>query len=132
MIDLYDVTGKIKGYLFHGIEVAREGLKGKLYSEVSGLTKTHNGNLILQIHHFKAVSEKEFDVSDVFKKPSKEELEEIIRQLYLQRKGISTEISLVTDYAQTTKEKRRTYRYEHTKKLWRHYENICDGYKRTY
>ena len=82
MIDLYDVTGRIKGYLFHGVEVAREGLKGKLYAEVSGLAKIHNGNLILQIHHIKAVSENEFDVSDVFKKPSNEELEELIRQLY--------------------------------------------------
>ncbi len=82
MIDLYDVTGKIKGYLFHGIEVAREGLKGKLYAEVYGLTKTHNGNLILQIHQIKGVSENQFDASDVFKEPSKEELEELIRQLY--------------------------------------------------
>ncbi len=82
MIDLYDVTGRIKGYLFHGVEVAREGLKGKLYAEVSGLAKTHNGNLILQIHHIKGASEDEFEVSDVFKKPSKEELEELIRQLY--------------------------------------------------
>ncbi len=82
MIDLYDVTGKIKGYLFHGVEAAREGLKGKLYAEVSGLAKTHNGNLILQIHQIKGVSENQFDASDVFKEPSKEELEELIRQLY--------------------------------------------------
>ncbi len=82
MIDLYDVSGRIKGYLFDGVEEARERLKGKLYAEVSGLAKTHNGNLILQIHHIKGVSADEFDVSAVFKKPSKQELEEIIRQLY--------------------------------------------------
>lgn len=81
MIEFYDITGSIKGYVFNRIEVGEE-LKKHRYAEVAGLAKIHNGKLILQIDHIRAASGDEFDVNDVFRIPGKEELEMIKAQLW--------------------------------------------------
>lgn len=81
MIEFYDVSGSIKGYVFKGVGIGEE-LKNHRYVEITGLTKMHNGKLILQIDRIRIASEDEFDVNDIFRMPTKEELEIIRAQLW--------------------------------------------------
>lgn len=51
------------------------------------MTKNYNGKLILQVDNIRPAAEDEFDVNDVFRLPTKEELEIIRAQLWPHAQG---------------------------------------------
>ncbi len=65
-IDLYDKSGKIKGYLWTDpIEMATL-LKEKLYVKVRGITKSVNGSIVIDIEKIRTADKSEVDIRDFF------------------------------------------------------------------
>lgn len=86
-IEFYDISGSIKGYFFGGFEESKE-IRRCGYVKVTALAKLHRGRLILQVNEISIAKPDEFDLWDIFKKLSEEEMEQMIAKLYPSGAGI--------------------------------------------
>ena len=86
-IELYDISGSIKGYLFEGFEESKD-IRSCGYAKVTALTKLHRGRLILQVSNIRLATPGEFSMEDIYKKPTAEEVERMMAELYQSGKGI--------------------------------------------
>jgi len=64
VLDLYDRTGKIKGYLWNDPEVMAATLTEKSFIKVRGLTKMVNGALVLEVEKIRKAEKHEIDMGD--------------------------------------------------------------------
>jgi 23S rRNA maturation-related 3'-5' exoribonuclease YhaM len=86
-IEFYDISGSIKGYCFGGFEESKD-IQRCSYAKVIGLTKLHRGRLILQVTEIRLATPGEFSMEDIYKKPTAEEVEQMMAELYQSGKGI--------------------------------------------
>ena len=86
-IEFYDISGRIKGYFSGGFEESKEILTCG-YAKVTALTKLHRGRLILQVTEINRAKPDEFDMWDILKKQSEEDMERMIAELYQSGAGI--------------------------------------------
>src|SRR5208282_2193067 len=64
VLDLYDRTGKIKGYLWNDPEVMAATLTEKSFIKVRGLTKMVNGALVIEVEKIRKAAKHEIDMGD--------------------------------------------------------------------
>jgi hypothetical protein len=80
-IKFYDTSGTITGYFFGECEEVRD-VSTHIYVELTAMPKLYKGNLILQVQDIRVAAKDEFDMEEIFKTPSKEELQRIIDSMY--------------------------------------------------
>ena len=80
-IEFYDISGRIRGYLFGDPENSND-IRKCLYAEVTALTKLNRGSLILQVNKIRVATPDEFVMEDIYQKPRKEEMERMITKMF--------------------------------------------------
>ena len=63
-LNLYDKTGKIKGYLWNEPIIAAATLKEKSFIKICGITKMVNDSLIINVEKIRIAKKEEFDIRD--------------------------------------------------------------------
>jgi hypothetical protein len=86
-IEFYDLSGRIKGYFWGSFDESKD-IRRCSYAKVTALIKLHRDRLILQISDMRVAMPDEFDMDDIFKKPTAEEVERMTANLYQSGAGI--------------------------------------------
>lgn len=63
-LNLYDKTGKVKGYLWNESIIAAATLKEKSFIKVQGIIKMVNDSLIINVEKIRIAKKEEFDIRD--------------------------------------------------------------------
>lgn len=83
-IKFYDTSGRINGYYFGKCDEITDK-NAYIDVEVTALPKLYHGSLILHVKDIRVAAKDEFDMDDLHKIPSHEELQRIIDNLYPNR-----------------------------------------------